>query len=239
MKSISVVPKLENTHESYGIYEKYIKPALDFIFSLILLILFWWLYAFIAILVWIKLGKPILFTQERPGKIDKETGEEKVFKLYKFRSMTNEKDCRGKLLPGSKRMTLFGEKLRATSLDELPELFNILKGDMSFIGPRPLAVSYLPYYINQERNRHFVRPGLTGLAQVNGRNNINWETKFKYDLYYVNHISFLMDCKIIIKTIKAVLLHEGIGQGKDSPISFHIYRKNELEKGIDIERLYE
>lgn len=213
-----------------GPYEAFIKRLLDIIISFTVIVCFCWLYAVISILVRVKLGKPIIFSQDRPGKIDPKTGKEKIFRLYKFRSMTDERDANGELLPGKDRMTPFGAKLRATSLDELPEIVNILKGDMSLIGPRPLAMVYLPYYTDEERIRHTVRPGLTGLAQVSGRNNLTWEEKFAYDVEYVNNISFLTDARIIFKTIKAVLSHEGIGQGEQSPESFHIYRQRQLKE---------
>lgn len=206
-------------------YRKYIKRLLDFILSLLALIILSPILLVIYILVRIKLGKPAIFKQKRPGK------DEKIFTLYKFRTMTDEKDENGKLLPDEKRLTKFGNILRKTSLDELPELVNILKGDMSIIGPRPLAVVYLPYYNEQEKHRHDVRPGLTGLAQVNGRNTLIWEDRFKYDLEYVNNITFLNDCKIILKTIKKVFKEEGIevrGTGKN--IDFNVYRQKQLEK---------
>lgn len=206
-------------------YRKFIKRFLDFILSLLALIILSSILLAIYILVRIKLGKPAIFKQKRPGK------DEKIFTLYKFRTMTDEKDEKGNLLPDEKRLTKFGNILRKTSLDELPELVNILKGDMSIIGPRPLAVVYLPYYNKQEKHRHDVRPGLTGLAQVNGRNTLIWEDRFKYDLEYVNNITFLNDCKIILKTIKKVFKEEGIevrGTGKN--IDFNVYRQKQLEK---------
>ncbi|WP_029231906.1 sugar transferase [Butyrivibrio sp. VCB2006] len=185
-------------------YKHFFKRLFDIVLSLIVIILFSWLYIILAILVRTKLGSPIIFKQQRPGK------DEKIFGMYKFRSMTDEKDENGNLLPDEVRLTSFGKKLRATSLDELPEFFNILKGDMSFIGPRPLLVKYLPYYNERERLRHSVRPGLTGLAQANGRNAISWEKKFEYDVYYVEHLTFLMDLKVIIDTVKTVLSHDGV-----------------------------
>ena len=185
-------------------YKKYIKRILDIVLSLLVIILFSWLYLILAVLVRVKLGSPIIFKQQRPGK------DEKVFGMYKFRSMTDEKDENGNLLPDEVRLTSFGKKLRATSLDELPEFFNILKGDMSFIGPRPLLVKYLPYYNERERLRHSVRPGLTGYAQAHGRNAISWEKKFEYDVYYVEHLTFWMDVKVIIDTVKTVLSHDGV-----------------------------
>lgn len=187
-------------------YRKYIKRVLDFTLSLIALIILSPIYLVLAILVRIKLGSPIIFKQERPGL------NEKIFTLYKFRTMTDEKDENGKLLPDEVRLTKFGKFLRSTSLDELPELINIIKGDMSIVGPRPLLVEYLPYYTETEKHRHDVRPGLTGLAQVSGRNAITWDEKFKIDIEYVNNIGFVYDCKIILKTIYTVIKKEGISQ---------------------------
>lgn len=190
---------MENRHKAYGPYEKYLKRPIDIICSLLALIVFSWLYLIIALLVRIKLGSPVLFKQERPGK------DEKIFNLYKFRTMTDERDEKGNLLPDEMRLTKFGKLLRATSLDELPELFNILKGDMSIVGPRPLLISYLPFYSKEEKRRHEVRPGLTGWAQVNGRNFIDWDHRLKKDVEYVNNINFILDVKIIITTILLVL----------------------------------
>lgn len=191
-------------------YNKIIKRALDIILSGLALIVLAIPMGILAILIKKNLGSPVIFTQERPGRIDPKTDREKIFKLYKFRSMTDEKDGNGELLPDEVRLTSFGKKLRATSLDELPEIWNIFKGDMSIIGPRPLLVKYLPRYTEEQRKRHLVRPGLTGWAQVNGRNAISWEEKFKYDTEYVNNISFALDVKIFFRTVKAVLKHEGI-----------------------------
>lgn len=187
-----------------GIYAKYIKRLLDIIISLFVLVLFWWLFLIIALLVRINLGTPILFAQDRPGK------DGKIFKLYKFRSMSSARDENGNLLPDKDRLNGFGRLLRATSLDELPELFNILKGDMSLVGPRPLLVKYLDYYNGFERRRHEVRPGLTGLSQVCGRNAMSWEEKFKTDVEYVDHVTFLVDLKIVLMTVKKILVREGI-----------------------------
>ena len=190
-----------------GLYEKYVKRILDIVCSVSVIILFCWLYALIAILVRIKLGSPVLFVQPRPGK------NEKIFNMYKFRTMTDEKGADGELLPDEKRLTAFGKKLRATSLDELPEAFNILKGDMSFIGPRPLLVRDMVFMTPEQRMRHSVRPGLSGLAQVNGRNSITWDEKLRYDLEYIQDISFVNDVKIFISTIFCSLLaHEGINE---------------------------
>lgn len=191
-------------------YRKYIKRLLDILISLCGIIMLSPVYLIVWILVRVKLGKPALFTQERPGK------DEKIFKLYKFRSMTDERDEEGKQLPDEVRLTPFGKKLRSTSLDELPELFNILKGEMSVIGPRPLLIKYLPLYNETQKHRHDVRPGLTGLAQINGRNAITWEKKFEYDVEYVNQLSFLMDLKIFFGTIKAVLKRDGINSETDA-----------------------
>ena len=185
-------------------YRKYIKRLLDIIISLCGIIVLSPVYMLLAILVRLRLGTPVIFKQDRPGK------DEKVFQLYKFRSMTDERDKNGNLLPDEVRLTPFGKKLRSTSLDELPELFNILKGDMSLIGPRPLLVRYLPRYNASQRHRHDVRPGLTGLAQINGRNAITWEKKFEYDVEYVNKLSFALDVRIFMGTVRAVLKREGI-----------------------------
>lgn len=193
-----------------GFYNRYLKRFFDILISALVLILFCWLYAILAVLVRIFLGAPVIFTQDRPGKIDPKTGDAKIFKLYKFRSMTNATDENGKLLPDAKRLTKFGKLLRATSLDELPELWNILKGDMSLVGPRPWLVRYLNYYTDYEMQRQLVRPGLTGLAQVNGRNASGWEERFKYDVEYVHKVSFWLDVKIVLLTIKNVLAHENI-----------------------------
>ncbi len=187
-----------------GIYAKYIKRLLDIICSLSALIILSPVIIITAILVRVKLGSPVLFTQNRPGL----NGE--IFKLYKFRSMTDARDIDGNLLPDVDRLPKFGRRLRSTSLDELPELLNILKGDMSIIGPRPLLVKYLPYYTELENRRHSVRPGLTGYAQVHGRNAISWEQKFGYDIWYVDHVSFATDIKIIADTFKVVFSHEGV-----------------------------
>ncbi len=196
---------MQSHHKPHGPYEEYFKRPLDFICSLGGILVFWWLYAIVAVLVRIKLGSPILFMQPRPGK------DEKIFNLYKFRTMTDERDENGGLLPDDKRLTKFGQFLRSTSLDELPEIFNILKGDMSIIGPRPLLVRYLPRYNKQQHRRHEVKPGLTGWAQVNGRNAISWEQKFEYDVWYIDHVNLGLDIKIFLMTLKKALVkHEGI-----------------------------
>ena len=191
-----------------GVYEKYIKRPMDFVLSLLALIVLSPVLLVVAILVRMKLGSPVLFMQERPGK------DEKIFKLYKFRTMTDERDENGNLLPDDVRLTKFGRLLRSTSLDELPELINILKGDMSIVGPRPLLVEYLPYYTAKERHRHDVRPGLTGLAQVNGRNTLTWEEKFSYDIRYIENISLLEDIRIILLTVEKVFKRSDILVGK-------------------------
>lgn len=202
-------------------YKKYIKRMLDFLLSLMAFIILMPFMLIIYILVRIKLGKPAIFKQQRPGK------DEKIFTLYKFRTMTEKKDEKGNLLPDEQRLTKFGKFLRSTSLDELPELVNIIKGDMSIVGPRPLLVEYLPLYNEEQKKRHLVRPGLTGLAQVNGRNAITWEEKFLKDVYYVEHITIGSDIKIILKTIKKVLKKEGISESGNATI--HKFEGSEKE----------
>ncbi len=193
-----------NSHQPYGLYERYFKRLLDLLMSGLLLIVLSPVFVILYFVVKVKLGSPVIFAQERPGM------GEKIFKLYKFRTMTDEKDENGNLLPDEVRLTKTGKILRATSVDEIPELFNILIGDMSLIGPRPLLVKYLPYYRNEERRRHDVRPGLTGLAQVNGRNFINWEQRFEYDTQYVDKITFLGDVRIFFRTILKVFKHADV-----------------------------
>lgn len=193
-------------HNPYGPYEKYIKRPQDFLCALIALIVLSPVMFVTAVMVRIKLGRPILFIQERPGRYGK------AFKMYKFRTMTDARDGEGKLLPDDQRLPRFGQILRSTSLDELPELINMIRGDMSVVGPRPLLVRYLPRYNVHQLRRHEVRPGFTGLAQVNGRNSISWEEKFDWDVKYVDHITFLGDWKIILKTVKTVLKHDGINE---------------------------
>ena len=195
---------MQTKHKPYGPYEKYFKRPLDFCCGLAAVVVFWWLYAIVAILVRVKLGSPVLFTQDRPGK------DEKIFKLYKFRTMTDKRDENGELLPDEVRLTKFGKMLRSTSLDELPEAFNIIKGDMSVIGPRPLLVKYLPYYSEEQHRRHEVRPGLSGYAQAHGRNGVSWDDKFAMDVQYVDRITFFGDVKIIIDTVLSVVKKEGI-----------------------------
>lgn len=187
-------------------YKHFFKRLLDIIYSLGFILCFWWLYIILAILVKKKLGSPVLFKQQRPGL------NGKVFTMYKFRSMTDAKDKDGKLLSDEERLPRFGQLLRATSLDEIPEFFNILKGDMSLVGPRPLLVQYLERYNERQARRHEVRPGITGWAQVNGRNAISWEQKFEYDIEYVEKCSFFLDIKIIFMTIKKIFIREGISQ---------------------------
>lgn len=195
-------------------YRKYFKRLIDILCALAAIIVFSWLYIIVAILVRVKLGSPVLFKQPRPGK------DEKIFNLYKFRTMTDARDEDGNLLPDDVRLTKFGRMLRKTSLDELPEAFNILKGDMSVIGPRPLRVHYLPLYNSRQKRRHEVRPGLSGLAQVNGRNAITWEEKFEYDVTYVDNITFLGDCKIIFQTVwKAFVKSENIDSQESVPMA--------------------
>lgn len=196
-------------HHAYGPYERYFKRLLDIFCALLAVGFFWWLYIIVAVLVRWKLGSPVLFVQERPGR------NEKIFRLYKFRSMTGEKNGAGELLPDALRLTKFGKWLRRTSLDELPEVFNILKGDMSVVGPRPQLVKDMVFMSPRQRMRHVVRPGLTGLAQINGRNDIDWEKKLEYDLKYVKKISFSEDVKIVVQTVwKAFFKQEGITMGE-------------------------
>lgn len=190
-------------------YRKYVKRLLDIILSLFGIIITFPVFLIVGLLVIIFLGKPAIFRQKRPGK------NEKIFTLYKFRTMSNKKDKDGNLLPDEERLTKFGKFLRKTSLDEIPEFFNILKGDMSFIGPRPLLVEYLDYYTEEERHRHDVLPGLTGLAQINGRNDLTWEERFEYDLKYINNITFVNDVKIVFKTVLKVLKSENVVMGKN------------------------
>lgn len=209
---------------STGIYAKYIKRGIDVFISLMALVLFWWVYAIIAVIVAINLGTPVLFTQDRPGK------NGKIFKLYKFRSMSNAKDENGNLLPDKDRLNRFGRLLRSTSLDELPELFNILKGDMSLIGPRPLLVKYLEHYNEYEKRRHEVRPGLTGLAQVSGRNAATWKERFHKDVEYVDNISFALDVKIFFLTIKKVFVREGIEYKDTGTINDYFESSDRLTK---------
>lgn len=215
-------------HKPYGPYEKYFKRPLDLLCGLLAVAVFWWLYLILIILGAIFMGGNPFFTQERPGK------DEKIFKLIKFRSMDNRKDKDGNLLPDEVRLNKYGRFIRKTSLDELPEAFNIIKGDMSVIGPRPLMTRYLSYYNDIEIRRHDVRPGLTGYAQVRGRNDVNWDERLQQDVFYVNHISFLLDVSIFCKTILLVLKREGIAN--DNMENFDDFRKKQwnssVEKGV-------
>ena len=196
---------MTNLHKPYGPYERFFKRPIDIFCALAAIIVFSWLYIIVAVLVRVKLGSPVIFKQARPGK------DERIFTLYKFRTMTDARDENGKLLPDDVRLTKFGRLLRKTSLDELPEAFNILKGDMSVVGPRPLLVQYLERYNDYQKRRHEVRPGLSGLAQVKGRNAITWEEKFNWDVMYVDCITFIGDVKIVFQTVwKAFVKEEGI-----------------------------
>lgn len=209
---------MEKKHIPYGPYEKYFKRPLDFCCALAAILVFSWLYIILVILVKVKLGSPVIFKQPRPGK------DEKIFKMYKFRSMTDERDEKGDLLPDVQRLTKFGRFLRNTSLDELPEAFNIIKGDMSVIGPRPLLVKYLPLYNDQQRRRHEVRPGISGYAQAHGRNSASWEEKFEMDVQYVDHITFLGDMKLILDTVRAVIKHDGIDNSTTKNVTMEEFK---------------
>jgi undecaprenyl phosphate N,N'-diacetylbacillosamine 1-phosphate transferase len=207
-----------------GFYRNFLKRPMDILLSLLAITILTIIpvLPILALLVKTKLGSPVFFKQKRPGL------NERVFMMYKFRTMTDEKDENGELLPDCVRLTKFGRLLRSTSLDELPELFNILKGDMSIIGPRPLLVQYLSLYNEHQRRRHEVRPGLSGLAQVSGRNSIGWEEKFNLDVYYVNHVNFCEDCKIILLTIKKALVREGINS--ETAATMEPFKGNKKEK---------
>ncbi|SHJ79074.1 Sugar transferase involved in LPS biosynthesis (colanic, teichoic acid) [Dethiosulfatibacter aminovorans DSM 17477] len=206
-------------------YRRYFKRPMDFILSLIAIIVLSPVMLIVAVLVRTKLGSPVIFKQKRPGL------NEKIFTMYKFRTMTDERDENGELLPDSMRLTKFGRLLRSTSLDELPELFNIMKGNMSIVGPRPLAIQYLPYYNDMEKHRHNVRPGLTGMAQINGRNTSMWEKRFELDLNYIEAITFIGDIKIIIKTFLKVLRREDVTVRGTSVIEdFHTYRMKQIKE---------
>lgn len=221
----SKIDKRKKIHKSYGIYEKLFKRPLDLFCGLLAVIVFWWLYLILIIfgIVFMR-GNPF-FTQDRPGK------DGKIFKLIKFRSMDNRKDKNGNLLPDEIRLNKYGKFIRKTSLDELPEAFNIIKGDMSVIGPRPLATQYLPYYTEEEFHRHDVRPGLSGLAQVNGRNGLQWEERFSYDLKYVDKVTFLGDIKIILMTVKKAIKSDGVVvRGKGKTVDFDKYRLSQMEE---------
>lgn len=200
-----------------GLYEKYIKRLLDIICSVLAIVVFGWLYAIVAVIVRIKMGSPILFKQPRPGLIDPKTGKERIFNMYKFRTMTDERDENGELLPDDKRLPPFGAWLRKTSLDELPEAFSILKGDMSVIGPRPQLVRDMVFMTDEQRMRHTAKPGLSGLAQVKGRNAITWEDKLEWDLKYLEKISFWGDLKLVFETVKTAFIKaEGITDGENA-----------------------
>ncbi len=213
-------------------YRVFFKRFFDLVLSFIAILVLSPIFLILIIVGAIAMKGNPFFTQLRPGKINKKTGEEKIFKLIKFRTMSNKKDKDGNLLPDKDRLNKYGRFLRSTSLDELPELFNIFIGNMSIVGPRPLVVKYLPYYTREERKRHTVRPGLTGLAQVNGRNALNWADRFAYDVEYVKNISLLFDIKIILKTVKKVLCRSDVAvRGTTKIVDFDEYRKAELAKG--------
>ena len=209
-----------------GVYEKYIKRPQDMLCALLALIVLSPILFITAFLVRVKLGSPVIFKQERPGL------NGKIFTLYKFRTMTDERDSEGNLLPDEVRLTKFGKLLRSTSLDELPELLNILFGDIAVIGPRPLLVEYLPRYNAEQRRRHEVRPGLSGLAQVNGRNAISWEDKFKYDVQYVDHVTFIGDWKIILKTVLNVIKRDGINSETAATMEVFMGTEEKVEKNV-------
>mgnify|MGYP000889651198 CR=1 FL=1 len=208
-----------------GFYNRYVKRIIDIICALLAIMVFWWLYLIVAVLVRIKLGTPVIFKQQRPGK------NEKIFTLYKFRTMTDKKDENGNLLPDSERLTKFGKLLRSTSLDELPELVNIIKGDMAIVGPRPLLIKDMLFMTEEQRKRHTVRQGLTGLAQINGRNNITWKEKLNYDLKYIDNITFIEDIKIILKTVVKVFNKEDIttdGMDTAEDLGDYLLRTNKI-----------
>lgn len=206
-------------------YRAFVKRLIDFAVALVFMLLFWWLLAIVALAVRLKLGSPILFKQKRPGR------DEKVFELYKFRTMTDALDSAGRLLPDEERLTSFGEWLRSTSLDELPEMLNILKGDMSLVGPRPLLVEYLPLYSAHQSRRHELRPGLTGLAQCRGRNLLSWEERFNLDVEYVDSCSLSLDFRILIETAIVVLKREGVSSG--TSVTMEPFHGNAADEGDD------
>lgn len=217
-------------------YERIVKRFLDFCIALVSLIILFPLLCVLTIVgAFMMKGNPF-FAQKRPGMIDKKTGKERIISLFKFRTMSNDKDADGVLLPDNKRLNKYGKFLRATSCDELPSLLNMLKGDIAFVGPRPLLVKYLDYYSERERQRHNVRPGLTGLAQVNGRNTLTWRDRFDKDIEYVNNVSFLLDVKIIILTVKKVFKHEGI-EFKDNQTIMEYFALHDKNKEINIEKV--
>lgn len=227
----------EENHKLYrkmGFYEKYIKRVIDVLCSVLAIVVFCWLYIIIALLVRIKLGSPVLFTQYRPGLVDPRTGKEKIFKMYKFRTMTDKKDSEGNLLPDEVRLTKFGAWLRATSLDELPEAFCILNGTMTLIGPRPQLVRDMVFISDEQRMRHTAKPGLSGLAQISGRNAISWDKKLQYDLDYIEHVSFGRDLKILFKTVeKAFIKQEGIteeGNVTAADYGDYLLKTNQISK---------
>ena len=214
-----------NKHKPHGPYEKYIKRPLDCVLACTALAVLSPVFGVTALLVRTKLGSPVLFHQERPGK------NGKIFRLYKFRSMTDARDENGELLPDDERLTRFGRLLRSTSLDELPELWNIAKGDMAILGPRPLLVEYLPYYTEREKHRHDVRPGLSGLAQVHGRNALSWEEKFNWDLQYVDHITFAGDVKLLFETVYKTVKRSDILVGKQHRVGrLDVERAGQIQK---------
>ena len=214
---------IQGSHKPYGPYEKYFKRPLDFLLSLLALDVFSPIMLVTAIMVRTQLGSPVLFSQERPGK------NEKLFKIYKFRTMTDKRDEKGELLPDEERLTKFGKILRSTSIDELPELFNILKGDMAIVGPRPLLTQYLPYYRQEERERHAIRPGLTGYAQIHGRNYVMWDERCALDVQYARNITFIGDVKIILQTIVKVLKRSDVAEKRIPPLDQ--VRREERDKG--------
>ncbi len=211
-------------------YLRHVKRLLDILCAMTAIIVFSWLYVIIAVLVRLKLGRPVIFMQKRAGRINPLTGKEKIFTLYKFRTMTDERDENGELLPDEVRLTGFGRFLRSTSLDELPEAWNILKGDMSVVGPRPLLVKYLNRYTEHQRRRHEVNPGLSGYAQVHGRNLLSWEERFDMDVLYVDNVSFFMDLKLVIKTVAVVLNRAGITSDTCETMEEFMGTEEELEK---------
>ena len=228
-----------NGRKAYGPYERFFKRFLDAFLSTGAVIVLSPILLILIILGAIEMKGNPFYLQKRPGKRDPGTRQEKIMKLIKFRSMTNEKDSNGKLLPDKDRLNKYGRIIRATSLDELPSLINIIKGDISIVGPRPLAIDYLPYYTNHERHRHDVRPGLTGLAQVSGRNSIKWDAKFKYDIEYIRNLSFVNDVKIVLMTVKKVFIREGIGQGEEHPGNLYDVRVDWLDEDGKVKPEYQ
>ena len=217
---------MSTKHKPYGPYEKYFKRPLDFCCGLLAVAIFSWLYLILIVMGAIFMRGNPFFTQDRPGK------NGKIFKLIKFRSMDNRRDKDGKLLPDHVRLNKYGRFLRRTSLDELPEAFNIIRGDMSVVGPRPLRTRYLDYYTDEENRRHDVRPGLSGYAQIHGRNNVNWDERLRLDIYYVDHLSFIMDIKVIADTVPLVL--KGNGTANDEMIAFDDFRKMQWKESTGV-----